>query len=138
MNRDTLKHTFFIILFLSGLVLSGLYIFISHPPKDSGVLVDSKLVVDTADMKGFIKHFAIENKQDSTVYARALTILERASNSDISIGYVKDVSNFAYRLLGLNRYWCKVKIGKGYEIDMLLVKNDVNNFSIQSFSLTTH
>lgn len=119
---------------LCGLVT---YLYYSPPSKGEGELVSFDTVINTPEVKRYLERIILDKKTSSIAYERASVILGRAKEQDVSIGYIRDVSNFIHVLLGKKRYWCNVKIGKGVEIDMVITLNKNKDSDVLAFYLTT-
>jgi hypothetical protein len=113
------------------------YQYYSSPGKGDGKIVSFALVMGTTDVKSYLEYLILEQKSTKTAYQRAEAVLKRIDKSDVTIDYIRDVSNLAHMILGHKRYWCNIKLGKNVEIDLVVVLYKNKESSIQNFSVTT-
>ncbi|GHB75858.1 hypothetical protein GCM10008107_26600 [Psychrosphaera saromensis] len=132
-----MKRYLIALVLLSILGLSMGYQYYSSPSKSDGKVVSFDLVMGSADVKSYLEHIISDQKSTKVVYQRAEAVLKKVDKSDVSIGYIKDVSNLAHMILGHKRYWCNIKLGKSVEIDLVVVLYKNKESNIQNFSLTT-
>ncbi|WP_299263151.1 hypothetical protein [uncultured Psychrosphaera sp.] len=131
------RYSIALVLLLSTLGLSVGYQYYSSPSKSDGKIVSFALVMGTTDVKSYLEYLILEQKSTKTAYQRAEAVLKRIDKSDVTIDYIRDVSNLAHMILGHKRYWYNIKLGKNVEIDLVVVLYKNKESSIQNFSITT-